>query len=378
MLQTIDRNGLRLILATLTLLTSATAVASAFEAPVGVQDEEVVKQFDANAAQFQSLITKANQLAESFGTASVEERPAIQAEYKTVTEQIEQSLEPLKRSALAAYKVTGESNKAVSDMLLRIAGTEMEKDNFQGILEITTPLIENGNESDGLFMVAGMGAYGTNQFEFAKQYWTKSQEKGTLPAEFTRYFNSLDDLIVSWKNEQEVRRKDAAGEPLPIVSLETSDGEIIIELFENQAPETVGNFISLVEKGFYDGLSFHRVLPQFMAQGGCPDGSGSGGPGYKIFCECYREDYRHHFAGTLSMAHAGKDTGGSQFFLTFLPTTHLDGKHTAFGRVVEGWDVLHKIRRIDPGQPGPEPDKIIRAKVLRKRNHEYVPNKVEG
>ena len=139
----------------------------------------------------------------------------------------------------------------------------------------------------------------------------------------------------------------------------------------------MANFISLVKKGFYNGLTFHRVLAGFMAQGGDPTGTGSGGPGYSIACECYRPDYRQHFRGTLSMAHAGRDTGGSQFFLTFVPTPHLDGKHTAFGRVVDGMDVLAKIQRRDPGDAeAPRPDKIIEAKVLRKRPHEYVPKKM--
>ena len=148
-------------------------------------------------------------------------------------------------------------------------------------------------------------------------------------------------------------------------------------MFENKAPDTVGNFISLVEKGFYNGLTFHRVLPQFMAQGGCPLGDGTGGPGYNIYCECYKDNYRKHFRGTLSMAHAGKDTGGSQFFLTFVPTSHLNGRHTAFGRVIEGLDVLSKIQRIDPESKDskPEPDKIVKMEVVRKRDHEYKPNK---
>lgn len=139
--------------------------------------------------------------------------------------------------------------------------------------------------------------------------------------------------------------------------------------------------MSLVEKEFYDGLTFHRVLAGFMAQGGCPTGDGSGGPGYKIYCESYKENHRNHFRGSLSMAHAGRDTGGSQFYLTFVPTIHLDGKHTVFGRVIEGLDVLAELQRTEPGkeekgQPLAKPDKIISAKVIRKRPHPYLPKKV--
>ena len=160
--------------------------------------------------------------------------------------------------------------------------------------------------------------------------------------------------------------------------IKTNKGDIEVELFENEAPNTVANFITLVEKGFYNGLTFHRVLPAFMAQGGDPKGDGTGGPGYSIPDECNRPNHRLHFRGSLSMAKAARpDSGGSQFFITFVPTSHLDGKHTVFGRVIKGFDVLAKIQRRDPEDKGdiPDPDKIIEAKVLRKRPHEYAVKK---
>ncbi|MFV0443882.1 MAG: peptidylprolyl isomerase [Planctomycetaceae bacterium] len=156
---------------------------------------------------------------------------------------------------------------------------------------------------------------------------------------------------------------------MPRVLFKTSRGNILLELFEDNAPNTVANFISLVEKGYYTNSPFHRVIPNFMAQGGMPgkDPGVEQGPGYTIECECYRPDKRRHFAGTLSMAHAGKDTGGSQFFITHLPTSHLDGPgsfHTVFGRVVEGMDVVAAIQ---------QGDTILSAEVVRKRNHPYQP-----
>jgi cyclophilin family peptidyl-prolyl cis-trans isomerase len=161
------------------------------------------------------------------------------------------------------------------------------------------------------------------------------------------------------------------------VTITTSKGDIVVELFEDAAPNTVANFISLVEKGFYDGTPFHRVIGGFMAQGGDPTGTGAGGPGHVIDCECDLPGARKHFLGSLSMAHAGKNTGGSQFFLTFRPTEHLDGKHTVFGRVIQGFDVLPKLARTQRQDgtpiPGLEPDTIVKAKVLRKRDHAYEP-----
>ena len=132
--------------------------------------------------------------------------------------------------------------------------------------------------------------------------------------------------------------------------METEKGEINLELFDSDAPNTVKNFVELSEKGFYNGLNFHRVIPDFMIQGGCPEGTGTGGPGYKIKCEI---NSNKHLEGTLSMAHAGKDTGGSQFFICHSPQPHLDGVHTTFGKT-EDMDIVNAICK---------GDKIISVKI---------------
>jgi peptidyl-prolyl cis-trans isomerase B (cyclophilin B) len=125
----------------------------------------------------------------------------------------------------------------------------------------------------------------------------------------------------------------------------TEKGNMLVEFFEKDAPNTVKNFTGLAKKGFYDGLTFHRVLPDFVIQGGCPDGTGAGGPGYSIDCEL-KGDNQYHDKGVLSMAHAGRNTGGSQFFICHSRnnTSHLDRNHTCFGKVVEGLDIIDTIR----------------------------------
>ena len=149
------------------------------------------------------------------------------------------------------------------------------------------------------------------------------------------------------------------------VHIETDKGEIVAELFEKETPGTVENFVGLAtgtkeftdpktgqktKRPYYDGLTFHRVVPNFVIQGGCPLGTGTGGPGYKIKCETAGN--RKHQRGTLSMAHAGKDTGGSQFFICHSAPSHLDGKHTVFGQVVKGIEVVDAIR------PGDKMNKV--------------------
>ena len=130
--------------------------------------------------------------------------------------------------------------------------------------------------------------------------------------------------------------------------IETEKGTMKVDFYRQDAPKTVENFINLSKKGFYDGLTFHRVIPDFVIQGGCPDGTGMGGPGYSIDCELDGEK-QFHDRGVLSMAHAGKNTGGSQFFICHsrTNTAHLDGNHTCFGKVTDGVDIIDDIRQGD-------------------------------
>lgn len=130
--------------------------------------------------------------------------------------------------------------------------------------------------------------------------------------------------------------------------IHTSKGLMKLEFYADDAPNTVKNFVDLSKKGFYDGLTFHRVLPDFVIQGGCPNGTGAGGPGYKIDCEL-DGDNQYHDTGVLSMAHAGRNTGGSQFFVCHSRnnTSHLDRNHTCFGKVTEGVEIIDEIRQGD-------------------------------
>ena len=139
--------------------------------------------------------------------------------------------------------------------------------------------------------------------------------------------------------------------------IKTSMGDILVQLHEEETPNTIANFVHLAASGFYDGLIFHRVIADFMLQAGCPDGAGTGGPGYRFANEC-RPDLTHDAEGVLSMANAGPDTNGSQFFITLVPTPWLDGKHTVFGRVLGGLDVVSVIGAVKTGA-GDRPVKTV-------------------
>jgi peptidyl-prolyl cis-trans isomerase A (cyclophilin A) len=164
-----------------------------------------------------------------------------------------------------------------------------------------------------------------------------------------------------------------ARQPGTYAIFETSEGNIVIRLFEKDAPKTVANFVELAEgkrewthpvtrkkssDPLYNGTIFHRVIPDFMIQGGCPEGSGRGGPGYK-FADEFHPDLRHSKKGVLSMANAGPNTNGSQFFITVAPTPFLDNKHAVFGEVVEGYDVVEKISKV-PKNSSDRPSKDVK------------------
>ena len=154
-------------------------------------------------------------------------------------------------------------------------------------------------------------------------------------------------------------------------------GDIVIELFEKEAPGTVQNFIDLINKGFYNGLRFHRVIPGFVAQGGCPNGNGTGGPGYTIKDELVGNPHKHE-RGALSMAHRGPNTGGSQFFIVYEPQPHLDGVHTVFGKVIEGMDVVDKIASVKTFMDSPYEKQVMASVTVDTQGEEYPePEKIE-
>lgn len=294
-----------------------------------------------------------------------------------------QALEPnLRKAAMAVFVEAPDKHPEVKNLLLAMLNRDVRLDRYEAALPLAQLLAERNVDNKRVYDLAGQAAFGLNDYDLAEKYLKIAAENSALSTQGTKFQAVLakkDELKASWQKEQETRAAEAKADDLPRVKLKTTKGDIVLELYENEAPIAVANFISLVEKKFYDGVPFHRVLEGFMAQGGDPTGKGNGGPGYRIPGEADLPNHRLHFRGSLSMGlTAGdKDSGGSQFFLTFTETDHLNGLHTVFGRVIEGLDVLGKLTRRDPEKPGqPSPDKIIEATVLRKRNHPYEPKKL--
>ena len=352
------------------------------DAPAGdvaAQPGEAAAAFKAKLDEWKSLLKDMRKLRTEYDEADEDALVPVLKQWNEKLAQGERLLRELGTLGAQAFAAAPNEDRELTRFLVKLLTDDSERDAYEEAAVISQALIDNGCDVSEIFSQGAVAAFCTNNYDKAEMYFKLASERGALNEESGKYIALLDEYRTYWETEQKIREQEAAADDLPRVKITTSKGDMIVELFENEAPGAVGNFINLVEKGYYDGLTFHRVLEHFMAQGGCPLGTGGGGPGYNIYCECNGDNYRKHFRGTLSMAHAGPDTGGSQFFLTFVPTSHLNGLHTAFGRVIEGFDVLSDLQRINPEAKDEkvQPDRIEKIEVLRKRDHEYVPNKVE-
>ncbi len=354
----------------------ATAAADAAQ----VVDRDGTPEFAAFAKQmldYKEALKKLRGLKESYQTATPEEKDKIVAEFTPLVQETKARQDALVPLALKAYvSVDGQNTQVRAFLCSMLHWLTETRENYEVAYEIAKvifdyPLPEN---SEQLYAFAAFAAFCTMNLDDA-QAWTKEADERKAFAKVDQDNKMrleqnlkyvMPDYLKLWEEEKAIREKEAAADNLPRVLIETTKGNMTVELFLNEAPIATNNFLELVKKGFYTDVPFHRVLPYFMAQGGDPTGTGTGGPGYCIKCECHQPNYRHHFRGSLSMAHAGLNTGGSQFFLTFVPTGFLDGQHTVFGRVVEGMDVLSEIQRIDPEKESDvAPDKIIKATIIR-------------
>ncbi|MDP6442410.1 MAG: peptidylprolyl isomerase [Pirellulaceae bacterium] len=323
-------------------------------------------------------LTKLRKLKADAVAADEEKRQELQQQWDAAIAETETLLVKMRTIGAEEFTAAPNQDRRVSRFLAKLLTDDVRGDRYQPALQLGQLLLDKKCEIKTVFTDAAEAAYSVDKYDQAEKLFKMADSNGSLSPENRLYLESIPEYKTFWKRELELRKAETEADDLPRVKLQTNRGDLVIELFENEAPETVGNFMYLVKSQFYDGLVFHRVLPNFMAQGGCPVGDGTSGPGYKIYCECNQENARMHFRGTLSMAHAGQDTAGSQFFITFRPTPHLNKRHTAFGRVIEGLDVLEKIQRRDLTAPKPpKADRILKAEVIRERDHEYAPNKVQ-
>jgi cyclophilin family peptidyl-prolyl cis-trans isomerase len=375
---------------TFLVFLAAMPVAAADAPPFPSKPGAKADEFRALHKEMQDIIAKLATLRIAYGTANEDKRADIQQKYKDLIVKGTKIETQLIDAAEKAYQEAPNTDKEIVEFLVRVMYEKIDADDYEPAAKIGKLLVDNKCNVKGIANLAGIATFATSDFSTAEKYLTLADNQGyykSAPKEDELakvgefYLRTIPYYKKAWAKEKLFRAREAKANDLPRVLLKTTKGDIELELFEDQAPNTVANFITLVRSGFYKNVAFHRVLKGFMAQGGDPKGDGSGGPGYTIPDECRRSDHREHFRGTLSMAKTQlPDSGGSQFFLCFVPTPQLDGKHTVFGRVVKGMDVLAKIQRRNPDDPeAPRPDKILDAKVIksiRKPASEYKAQKM--
>jgi cyclophilin family peptidyl-prolyl cis-trans isomerase len=363
--------------ASLAALVAAPAAAQPAAAkPASRPEPAAVKaEFDTARAAWDKILGEIAVLEAKYRQPGADKQ-AVAADYEKKVAEVRAAADRLEQAALAVVTVEPKNPQA-REICGAVVASAIQNDDPDRGLVVATKLAESGAADDGISFMAATAAMILSRPDDAAAWLAKAKAAGLAADQAADLERALAQERPKITAELAKRQAEAAADDLPRVKLTTSAGDMVVELFENEAPNAVANFIALVEKGFYDGTPFHRVIGGFMAQGGDPTGTGTGGPGHAIACECDKPGARQHFLGSLSMAHAGKNTGGSQFFLTFRPTEHLDGKHTVFGRVIEGLDVLPRIRRTqdDEGRSvaGVEPDRITKAVMVRKRNHPYEP-----
>ena len=337
-----------------------------------------------NKAYFEALTPYRNNLGRlhtlftEYQTAKPERKDEIQEVFEKLLEETELLRKKLIDAAIAAFTEAPYYNSSVAEFCIQMVQYENARDNYEVSFKLADAIIAHPDglsaQAGDFYAMAADAAFGCMEFDKAEQWYAKAVSlNARLDMGAMGRQREISEQKKLWAEELAIREKESQDDNNPRVLIKTNKGDITIELFEDNAPNTVANFISLVKMGFYKDIPFHRVLPGFMAQGG-------GECGYCIDCERLKKDLvqRKHFRGSISMARTSMpDTGGSQFFQMFQPKGYLNGEYTVFGRIIDGIEVLADIQRIDPDDEviTVEPDMILEAKVLRDRGHVYEPVK---
>ena len=329
--------------------------------------------YEESLQAWKTQIKKLQGIRDRLAVSQGDDQADLRKEYMQAVADAKPALRNFTAAAEVSLSEGDQHQEEAASFLEERMGGLLDADDFERAFRIGELLLDRGYDNRTTMEAAGIAAVMTNHFQSAREYLQQADQKEPLSSIGKEMLADIADMEAAWKQEEEIRKAEAKADDLPRVRLQTTQGDVVVELFENESPETVANFIDLVENGFYEELDFHRVIPHRVAQGGCPNGDGTGGPGYSIRCEREDGDYRHHFRGSLSMARTSElNSAGSQFFFCMAPLSDLDGQYTVFGRIIEGMDVLAKLQRQDgKSELLPPADRILKAKVERKRDHAY-------
>ena len=352
-------------------------------------DQSELAKYDALLKMLRKEILSNQEAEMQFYVNGLEASYEWKEKWQDNLDRMNRALDEFRLTACRIHSSTLPQPESLAPIIKEIADVMYQSGQYVGLDLALEKMVGEAPDDIELTKRLGLVYLKSNRFEQALDVLT------AVPPTNLRDLDNLDIqlllqlevLIANWEAEALLREKEKHADDLPRVLLKTTCGDVVIELFENEAPGTVGNFVSLVESGHYDETVFHRVIENFMSQGGgFTEDNQNKRIGYTIKDECNGDNFRRHFVGSVSMAKTAQpDSGAAEFFITLVPTPFLDGKHTVFGRVIEG--VKHYQRfapTVTVNEEGKEepieasvPEKIISATVIRKRPHPYRPVKVE-
>ena len=377
-----------LIIAVTAFSTVSTAQELEKNSPQRVQ--ELRSEFDAAILELKDAIKAikktGHQFYENKSTVAHEYRKKWKEEAVTAQD----AYKRVREASFALFFETANPGKQVNEIVSMMNQDLIAQGQLSKCYQTTKKLLRLYPENKDLYNLMGRISILNNDFTFAQQYYQANQETAEqlgVP-EGALYGNSMEKLVTGYERELALRTADAAGEPLPRAIIKTNRGEIVIELFENQAPETVGNFVSLVQTGIYDGMIFHHVLRNLIADAGLMTLSRPQPVGYTIYDEYQKPDARHHFRGSVAMVSKNNEpnSAGAEFRIMLVPGPNLDGQSTVFGRVISDMSVLDSIQetfQVNAEEDKEEfikdatPDIIESITVTNLRDHEYEPKRVK-
>lgn len=369
---------------------STVSTAQELDKPSPQRIQELRSEFDAAILELKDAIKAIKKTGHEFYENKSTVAHEYRSKWKAEATVAEDAYKRVREASFALFFETPNPGEEVNKIVSMMNQDLIAQGQLAKCYQTTKKLLKLYPENKDLYNLMGRVSILNNDFTFAQQYYQTNRETAEqlgVP-EGALYGNSMDKLVSGFERELAFRASDAEGEPLPKAIIKTNRGEIVIELFENQAPETVGNFVSLVQTGIYDGMIFHHVLRNLIADAGLMTLSRPQPIGYTIYDEHQKPNARDHFRGSVAMVGKNNEpnSAGAEFRIMLVPGPNLDGKSTVFGRVISDLSVLDNIQetfQVNEEEDKEEfikdakPDVIESITITNLRDHEYEPNRVK-
>ncbi|MGB1927746.1 MAG: peptidylprolyl isomerase [Mariniblastus sp.] len=369
---------------------STVSTAQELDKPSPQRVQELRSEFDAAILELKDAIKAIKKTGHEFYENKSTVAHEYRSKWKAEATVAEDAYKRVREASFALFFETPNPGEEVNKIVSMMNQDLIAQGQLAKCYQTTKKLLKLYPENKDLYNLMGRVSILNNDFTFAQQYYQTNRETAEqlgVP-EGALYGNSMDKLVSGFERELAFRASDAEGEPLPKAIIKTNRGEIVIELFENQAPETVGNFVSLVQTGIYDGMIFHHVLRNLIADAGLMTMSRPQPIGYTIYDEHQKPNARDHFRGSVAMVGKNNEpnSAGAEFRIMLVPGPNLDGKSTVFGRVISDLSVLDNIQetfQVNEEEDKEEfikdakPDVIESITITNLRDHEYEPNRVK-